>query len=1428
MAGGISSPIAALSTKDPSDSAYASLSGPYDYVATGASMRNLGYGTITETWSGTEVRAYLIWSIIDYGAPSTSGTLNGYGISGTIVGSARDPCWLEYTLEGAGSIYTIVADVTGLVVDGVNALTNFPSSITDGADPWSTPIVPPLIEGASLIVIYNTGGSTWNQVSIYTMPMTLAGESGTETFEHAASISTSAETTFIVSDGQVYGNTASWNGVTIDSNAFPGSDPAETSTFWSMGSLHDTKTYEVPIAFGSTSDSASVGAFGTWWAGFFSEAVDCITWDAQVLSVPVPSVPDPPILDIISGPTFPSPSPIEGTPFTVSLTVRNAGGGELGAPSLSTASSYPDTDAAGGTPILSCTVLNPTYLTHSESHTFNYTCRATWSFSISPDIESFIEDMLPNLIPNVGSIKTLAQAIIAAPAILGGTPQLAQIFNAGFQDGWSCDSSTSCEGTGLMMYMVLDNEVTLGAIFQATIESPYVIEGLPAQGSVIVVGSTSKFNDADNWAQETIASVPVGLGATAVSNAAFAAAGVSIPVCVASGVGCLGTAALVLVGALSYVVGVIAGPVVNYINEGEIQDPSMNYTHLVTIEPVPSFISSLGNSAVGNMTLYEYEYLANLNASEQSSTRGYGALQAGSFYFAKLQDQRAESFAQNASSYFVKLEPLINETWSAVSSSVNQTIFQTEEEYLQQQQSLPQNATNLISAMGLSSYVNITLLATLNYSSLNVTTLQEFQNFGDLLANEASLQLAYDNESITSYLPLNPTTVGVAAFPLSIEQGQSSSLTSTVAGGVVPYTYQWYVSVPGQVGFSAITGANASSYEFTSNSTVTTGEWLFQLQVSDSNGTTVTSPVMALKVIPPVVANAITPSTPSVNPGQSVDLLANPQGGVPPYYYQWFSGSSPICSADTTPLGNESYQSASPSADEYYCYAVVDSAPVSNSNFSATDEVKLYQVPTATSVSCVSPTAVGTSSTCTAKVSGYHPSGNVSFTASGSGTFLPNEVCTLSNGGSCSVSYVPSTTTGSPQTITGTYGGDTYNLPSSGTSSVIVNPAASGTAAFCSSSTVSVGESVECTASVDGSPTGAVDWSVTPAGAVTFSAISCVLNSTFDCTVSVTGEVVGGVTLKAQYMGDLNNNPSNGTVAITVSPVVPSCMPASVVVGTRITCTATVAAYAGNSKPTGTVTWSAASGSWSPTTCKLSSKGRCSVHYTPTTAGSIVLTVSYTHSGATYTGTFALTVTPKPSVTTVSCKPASVSAGSSTTITCTATVKGYGVPTGSVLWSQSSTDGGSVTFTSSPATCTLNAQGSCPFTMTGSTAGRVTIKASYAGNTNNLASTGSSEVTVAKAKTTLSLSCTGSGTSWSCTATLTGFAGTVTGEPLVFTQSGMGKVTFTPASGWTLTSGGTCTVTVTATKAGSVTIRAVYAGDKNNLGSSRIISLKVT
>jgi len=275
------------------------ISGPYTYTAAGAAMRDQGFGTITVTWTGTLVAAYLIWGIIDNpGTPASvpsdpadsAGTFNGVGVTGTPQNYDVSPCWF-------GNLYVFAAPVTSLVTNGANSLTGFASGDITGGDPWSVAQVAPLNEGASLVVISTS--ATLNQIYIYTGAYTepFAGNPLTSVFNHGYADATTAQTTFIVADGQQgtsvsntlsgpvpmlvgtppsLGNYAQYNGATVDGNALPGGDPRASAAPWSFGNLWDTKTYSVAETLGATSDTASIGANGG----------DCLTWAGQVISIP--------------------------------------------------------------------------------------------------------------------------------------------------------------------------------------------------------------------------------------------------------------------------------------------------------------------------------------------------------------------------------------------------------------------------------------------------------------------------------------------------------------------------------------------------------------------------------------------------------------------------------------------------------------------------------------------------------------------------------------------------------------------------------------------------------------------------------------------------------------------------------------------------------------------------------------------------------------------------------------------------------------------------------------------------------------------------------------------------------------------------------------------------------------------------------------
>lgn len=324
-------------------------------------------------------------------------------------------------------------------------------------------------------------------------------------------------------------------------------------------------------------------------------------------------------------------------------------------------------------------------------------------------------------------------------------------------------------------------------------------------------------------------------------------------------------------------------------------------------------------------------------------------------------------------------------------------------------------------------------------------------------------------------------------------------------------------------------------------------------------------------------------------------------------------------------------------------------------------------------------------------------------------------------------------------------------------------------------------------------------------------------NMNSGCMFAVPPSDLGNYTV---MVSDFTNS---ATANFTVTLLGVTCSKSTVVVGSATTCKATVH-ESSTAAPTGTVTWSnSSSGTFSKTSCTLSrhkTYSTCSVKFTPTTAGSVVLTASYggdSNNPAT-AGGYNLVVTMKATKTTVSCTPRSAVAGSSTIITCTVKVKGY-APTGDVSWSNSNSSTGSVFFFDSD--CYLS-QGTCSVMMMGATSGHVIINATYWGDQNNLGSSRTATLTIKKAPTITTASCTQMfpvvGTPVTCTATISGPYSSPNGTVTWSRVSGTGKVTFFQTT-CTLT-GGSCQVTIMPTAAGHVKIKATYSGDSNDLKSS--------
>jgi PKD repeat protein len=95
----------------------------------------------------------------------------------------------------------------------------------------------------------------------------------------------------------------------------------------------------------------------------------------------------------------------------------------------------------------------------------------------------------------------------------------------------------------------------------------------------------------------------------------------------------------------------------------------------------------------------------------------------------------------------------------------------------------------------------------------------------------------------TAHYAIIPPSLSISISPpsASICVGQSTAFTSTVSGGITPYSYQWYLNG------SSVSGATSSSWAF---SPTAPGTYSVYLKVTDKNGNTAQSAPATVNVSP--------------------------------------------------------------------------------------------------------------------------------------------------------------------------------------------------------------------------------------------------------------------------------------------------------------------------------------------------------------------------------------------------------------------------------------------------------------------------------------------------------------------------------------------------------------------------------------------------
>ena len=399
------------------------------------------------------------------------------------------------------------------------------------------------------------------------------------------------------------------------------------------------------------------------------------------------------------------------------------------------------------------------------------------------------------------------------------------------------------------------------------------------------------------------------------------------------------------------------------------------------------------------------------------------------------------------------------------------------------------------------------------------------------------------------FLPESTTTV-ICSSPVVVVGGKvdcSAQVNGTSPTGIVSWSSDsaGNFSSPRCVlatkrGCSA-TPVDASSVTFSPSSTISQVNLTATYGGDESNGAS--AGTYALAVNPPLNAWSMGPDSPTIGKGQTLQLLANPVGGIAPYQISWYVAQGPgQCLPSDTLLSKGEVLSVSPSSSTYYCYIVSDSETTPVVQASATNLVTVSPLPVPVlRVSCSRPSViVGSTVACKAslKGSGSVPTGSLSWSSNNGGSFS-QLTCPLSRG-TCAVRFTPESA--SPVSVSVTYGGDSRYAPFSGTFALTVHVRVTRTTVSCSPRSVSLSAStsIVCLAKVVGySPSGSVTWVQKGAGLLYFDPTfrcSCCTLSNGSCTIVLAGAKSGTVTLVASYSGDGDNKASTGKSMIVIKP----------------------------------------------------------------------------------------------------------------------------------------------------------------------------------------------------------------------------------------------------------------------------------------------------
>ena len=671
---------------------------------------------------------------------------------------------------------------------------------------------------------------------------------------------------------------------------------------------------------------------------------------------------------------------------------------------------------------------------------------------------------------------------------------------------------------------------------------------------------------------------------------------------------------------------------------------------------------------------------------------------------------------------------------------------------------------------------------------------------------------------VVNSAPPATTSTTVSGTPNPSTTGQAVTFTATVTSGSgTPTGSVDFSEGTTDFGTVALNGSGQATVQVSSlaaGSHTIIATFIGNSSFATSSNTT-SQVVNAATPAQTATTLLITPAPSTV--GQAVTLTANVNStsGIPTGSVDFSEGATDFGTATLNGSGQATIQVSTLTAGTHFIKATF----IGNANF-ATSSDTFPQDVNATSLTTVTgapnPSTVGQTVTFTATVTSASgtPTGSVDF-SEGTTDF---GTVTLNGSGQATV-QVSSLPLGS-HTITATFLANASFATSSNTTTQLVNsPTAVATTTTVSGSPnpSTVGQAVTFTATVttgSGTPTGSVDFSE---GTTDFGTVT--LNGSGQATVQVSSLAQGSHTITATFIANASfATSSNTTTQLVNSPTAVattttvSGSPNPSTVGQAVTFTATLTS--GSGIPTGSVDFT--EGTTDFGTVTLNGSGQATVQVSSLALGSHKITATFIPNASFATSSSTTTQlvnspTAVATTTTVTGAPNPSTVGQTVTFSATVTTNS-GTPTGSVDFSEGTTDFGTVT---------LNGSGQATVQVSSLALGSHTITATFIPNP-SFATSSHTATQLVNSPTTVATATTVSGSPnpstvgqvVTFTATVTSGAGTPTGS--VDFSAGTTDFGTAPVNG-----SGQATMPISSLALGSHTITATYLGNTNFGASSR-------